>query len=643
MRIRVTDWQYRNIRGLGDQSIELGIPPKRWSLVQMPNGTGKTTTMELIRAVLSEQKFTEDDVRGFRVNDSVKNGAFELGMLIDDDPYRLTLDLDYESGEVKRSTLRPSERGGGRVYGRALPLGLKYLLKPQFTRLFVFDGELAKQIRAVDKTEADRSIKTLYQLDELHALRGRVDRVVQKRQEAVASVSSAKSSKGVSQRRNALNEANGVLSRLERKLTKLKKRDAELEEEIEKAEAKIKAHIAQHGDLKEEEQKISSEAEEIRSKVQSAVTNAIRAFRMPTSLSLSTQSRLTELGKILTDARLPKNVSSEFFSELAQKDECICARPIGVEEQRAIYQRKEKYLAQDQIAVISAMKEKLNSNQPPEVSFQSACGELRNLMESRKENEWRRERLLQSLADVDNGEVVSLEQRLGDLRGELDDLYIEIEKLETKNTDRQKHLGCSTQNNISLARKRADECRKKYEVASNSYRLARRRDVLVDQLKEIEKRTLNTVRDTIRRETNKRLETLVQMEQLRVSKIDGALSLTSDNIAERTRVSEGQSLSVAYAFLTSLLSEAPFELPFIVDSPAVSLDLDVRREVGRTIPGLFEQMIMFVISSEQAGFADTFYNRMDTCFVTLSKAPSGGVICEYGVEAFKKRAEKGPT
>ena len=158
MRIRVTDWQYRNIRGLGDQSIELGIPPKRWSLVQMPKGTGKTTTMELIRAVLSEQKFTADDVRGFRVNDSVKNGAFELGMLIDDDPYRLTLDLDYESGEIKRSTLRPSERGGGRVYGRALPLGLKYLLKPQFTRLFVFDGELAKQIRAVDKTEADRSI-----------------------------------------------------------------------------------------------------------------------------------------------------------------------------------------------------------------------------------------------------------------------------------------------------------------------------------------------------------------------------------------------------------------------------------------------------------------------------------------------------
>ena len=171
-------------------------------------------------------------------------------------------------------------------------------------------------------------------------------------------------------------------------------------------------------------------------------------------------------------------------------------------------------------------------------------------------------------------------------------------------------------------------------MAESSFRLARQRDVLVEQLSRIEKKALNILRETIRVATNKRLENLILLEQLRVSKIDGALSMTSDRVAERVRVSEGQSLSVAYAFLASLLSEAPIGLPFIVDSPAVSLDLDVRREVGRIIPDLFEQMIMFVISSEQAGFADGFYGRNDTCFVSLGEAPGGGILCEYGVEAF---------
>ena len=642
MRIRVTDWQYRNLRGLGNQSIELGVPPKRWSLVQMPNGTGKTTTMELIRAVLSGQSLTVEDVRGFRADDTVTDGTFELGLLIDDTRHRLTLAFDFESGGYQYSTLRPKERGGGRELGRVLPVGLKYLLKPDFTRLFVFDGELAKQIREVDKAEADRAIKTLYQLDELGALRLRVENVVAKRQDAAASVSSAKSPKGLTQRRNALNGAKEVLSKLERKLAKLKRRETEFNQEADKAKARIKAYIAENGDMRAEEQEIDSEAGAIGIALQSAVDKAMRAFRLPATLSTTTRSRLSDLGKTLTNARLPKSVSSEFFSELAQKDTCICARPIGVAERASIYLRKDKYLAQDQIAAISTMKEKLNNSGEPETPFQSACDTLREQIEARKINEWRRNKLIQSLADADDGEVAGLRERLGQINTELDGLHAAIEKLETKDLVRQQLHGCRPENNIPLAKKRVAECQKKLEVASKSYRLARQRDVLVRQLNGIEKRTLEALRETIRSETNKRLETLVQMEQLQVSRIDGALMLASDRVAERKGVSEGQSLSVAYAFLTSLLSEAPFELPFIVDSPAVSLDIDVRREVGRIIPDLFEQMIMFVISSEQAGFADTFYEREDTCFVSLSKAPDGGILCEYGVDAFKKRAEEAP-
>ena len=599
--------------------------------------------MELFRAVLSAQSLTVEEVRGFRADDAVKDGGFELGLLIDGRQHRLTLAFDFESGNCTYSTLRPKERGGGRESGRVLPVDLKHLLKLDFTRLFVFDGELAKQIREVDRTEADRAIKTLYQLDDLSALRRRVEKVVAKRQDAAAAVSSAKSPKGISQRRNALNDAKEVLSRLQKKLSDLKKKESDLEEEASMADQKISAFIAENGDLKAEEEKIASEATTIRSDLQSAANIAMGAFRLPTTLSVTIQTRLSDLGKTLTDARLPKSVSSEFFSELAEKEICICARPIGVEERVAIYGRKDEYLAQDQIASISAMKERLKNSGEPETSFQSACDALRIHIEARKINEWKRDKLIQALADADNGEVARLRERLGQIDTELDGLRDEIEKLESKDSASQRLLGCRYDNNIPMAMKRRAECQEKLEVASKSYMLARQRDVLVGQLNEIENLALQELRETIRTTTNKRLESLVQMEQLRVDKIDGALSLTSDRIAELKGISEGQSLSVAYAFLTSLLSEAPFELPFIVDSPAVSLDLEVRREVGRIIPDLFDQMIMFVLSSEQAGFSETFYERDNTCFVSLSKAAGGGILCEYGLEAFKQLAEETPT
>ncbi len=605
MKIRVTDWLYRNLRGIGvgEQSIDLGMPPKRWSLVQMPNGTGKTTTMELIRAVLSGRAFTPQEVREFRADDGVTDGGFELGLLINDKLYRLTLTFDFNSGDFSYSTLRTKKRRGGQKSGRALPLALKHRLKSNFTRLFVFDGELAKEIRAVDRAEADRAIKALYQLDDLDTLKRRVEKVVKERQDAVSSLSHSKSQKGLTRTRNALADAEKELARLKKLLSKFKSQQSELEKEKKTANDKISTHIAENGDLKAEEQKIESEAATIRSDLQIAVSGAMNAFRSPVRLSSTIRARLNDLGTMLTDARLPKSVSSEFFSEVAQREVCICGRPIGDEERAAIDKRKERYLAKDQIAAISTMKMGLRNSSEPETSFQTACGALTTQIEARKTNAWAREKLIQELADADNGEISTLSKRLVEIDADLRHLRPKIERLETKR--------------IPAAKKKRDECNKKFKVASASYRLTRQCEVLVRQLSEIEKRTLQVLRERIRKETNERLASLVQMEKLQIAKIDGALMLTSDRVAERTGVSEGQSLSVAYAFLTSLLSEAPFQLPFIVDSPAVSLDLEVRREVGRIIPDLFEQMVMFVLTSEQAGFSETFYERGNTCFVSL--------------------------
>ena len=631
MKIRVTDWLYRNLRGIGvgEQSIDLGMPPKRWSLVQMPNGTGKTTTMELIRAVLSGRAFTPQEVREFRADDKVMDGGFELGLLINDKKYRLTLTFDFNSGDFSYSTLRTKERRGGQESGRALPLALKHRLKPNFTRLFVFDGELAKEIRAVDRAEADRAIKALYQLDDLDTLKLRVEKVVKERQDAASSLSHAKSQKGLTRTRNALADAENVLAGLKKELSDLKTKQSELEKEKKTANEKISTYIAENGDLKAEEKKIESEAATIRSDLQIAVSGAMNAFRSPVRLSSTIRARLNDLGTMLTDARLPKSVSSEFFSELANREVCICGRPIGDEERAAIDKRKERYLAKDQIAAISTMKMGLRNNGEPETSFQTACGALTTQIEARRTNAWAREKLIQELADADNGEVSTLSKRLVEIDTELRHLRPKIERLETKR--------------IPVAKKIRDECNKKFEVASASYRLTRQRDVLVRQLSEIEGMTLQVLRERIRKGTNERLDSLVQMERLQIAKIDGALTLTSDRVAERKGVSEGQSLSVAYAFLTSLLSEAPFQLPFIVDSPAVSLDLEVRREVGRIIPDLFEQMVMFVLTSEQAGFSETFYERGNTCFVSLSKVPGGGILREYGLAAFKRLAEEAPA
>lgn len=644
MKIRITDWRCENLRiGKGIESIELGNPPARWSLIQMPNGAGKTSTMTLIRAVLGGEKLSPESVRGFRASDTVEAGVFELGLLIDgrhqDAPkrYRLTADFDFNDGSYRYSTLRAEPRGGGREPGLLLPSDLKHILRSEFIKLFVFDGELARDIRDLGKAAADRAIRTLYQLDDIATLRQRVGKAVKERQDLLARTS-AKTKQAVSRHRTLVARATTVLRSLESALTDKASSHAALRKELKDVRTKIDSHIARNGDLEERRSQLVSQAHDLAGDIRMSTSQAFLAFRNPAILSSVIRSRLKDLGETLTRARLPKSVSSDFFEEIADDGECICGRPIGDTERAALSQRKEQYLAQDQISAIATMKERLNSTAATGTSFLDSCDILQTKLETLQANEKAMARLRQEAEERGDEDMRPLTERENAIKFELATLEAEIERLKTGDAVTQGAHQCTKENNIPLARQYRDERQKILDEVLESYELSCRRDLLLDQLQRIEQTALEDLREVIRQETNKRLTTLVPLEDLRVAKIAGALELGSKKASTKDDVSEGQSLAVAYAFLTALLSNAPYDLPFIVDSPVVSLDLDVRKEVSRLIPKLFGQMILFVISSEQAAFAETFYEREDTRFVTLRQTANGHVETHYGLEEFRRHS-----
>ena len=69
MRIEIAGWESEGLR-CPDVAVDLrrGGQVPSVSLVQMPNGTGKTTTLELLNAALSgsAQDWRPEQVRGYR-------------------------------------------------------------------------------------------------------------------------------------------------------------------------------------------------------------------------------------------------------------------------------------------------------------------------------------------------------------------------------------------------------------------------------------------------------------------------------------------------------------------------------------------------------------------------------------------------
>jgi DNA sulfur modification protein DndD len=635
MQLRVTGWRYENIRGgIRDVVIDLRDDP-RWTLIQMPNGTGKTTTMTLLRTALTGVELTPAEIADMRADDGAEEGLFELRLDIDGKPHRIQVILDFVGRTCGFNTIRAQEQSGGSEPGLHLPLALKRLLSPEFVKLFVFDGEFAKDIRAVGKDRTTTSIRTLYRLDQLDRLRKDITKLVADEQARASEVSNASKQQGLTRLSNSRDEAVALLKGLQKKQRAHVREEGEKRTRLEEVSRAIAVRNAQDERYRKRRAELDGELGEHESSIRELTTAALSAMRTPTKVSPALLTRLRTLGDRLTTLQLPKTISSEFFHELARSKFCVCDTPIGEKEKTAIIAGASRYLAEDQITVINRMKKTVRESDATGSEFGESAAELRKRLRLLRGVQQSLDSLQQEQVAGGDTELDALLKEQAELKRRLEELARDMEMLGTSDRTRQATLQASWKTNIGLCRAEVKVREGKLATATNTFNFvnaAQRVTGLVDKVAED---ALERLRESVRVATNEKLERLAASEPLRVARIGTALELSSEGHSAKGGVSEGQSLSIAYAFLTSLLSQAPYKLPFIVDSPAVSLDVQVRREVGEIIPELFDQMIMFVISSERDGFADAFYARQDVRFITIWRDGATGSRMEEGLDAFR--------
>lgn len=632
MDVRILGWRYQNIRGMRDVTIDLGDQPPRWTLIQMPNGTGKTTTLTLMRVALSDEELSVQNIRSFRPDDQTDAGEFQLRLSVDGERCWLFVKFDYDTGTLRRFTSRAATDAGGLEVGRRLKGNLQDLLTPAFTRLFIFDGELAKGIRDLSKDEASRAIHTLYRLDRVDNLRGAVQRVLQSEQEA-----KAKTERGLGNLTGRYKTAESTLEELKQRKTDVYNLIESTKDAVLKLQTQKNERISMDSDARRRLVDATQAKAEVDVKIVGLNKDLLSISRNPAALADRIRTRLTALGSRLHQLKLPKTTSAEFFRELALARDCICGRPIGDTEREVITSRASEYLAENEMGVINAMKNALRNSDSAAnpVQFAEKLDSLVCAMRDRRETNQLLDKIAAEREEAGDAELEYLREELRTKEGALRGYQEEFRRLTTSSRVEQDQFGFDWKQNIPLCEAELEEKVRQYNAALRTMRLHDQSQFVANLLRDIEERASTKLRDRVQIATNVKLESLIPGEHIRVARIGKALELASDQRKSKESVSEGQGLAVAYAFLASLFQDAPYRLPFVVDSPAVSLDTRVRREVADLIPGLFEQVIFFVISSEREGFADSFYGRAGARFITIESTASGVTSITEGIEAFK--------
>lgn len=633
MRLRIEEIQYKNIREFGDLKLDFTRDETNdthhISLVQMPNGTGKTTTMGLIRHLILGTEFEDEgQVKDYQPEYNPDSGQFSIAFATESKRFRLQMNLDYNSGTVSYNHTSPQREGGGFNPGHSLPLSLEDTITESFVDLFIFNGELTEKFTNTSEDNAETALKIVNRLDRIETQRDRIYRRLKAKQEDAG----ATTEQGLKTLSTELKKREKKIRDLKSKRDDLKVEVKKHSEEISSLEKEREEIIAQDQESFERYQELEEKIDQLEQSLNNQTRQLLSDMRRPSRLSERLNDDFTELLEHMTILKLPKSTSEEFFNELAEEDQCICGRELTESHRENIKSNAQDYLSDEDIGVLNALKEQLRNT--------GGAADLDPVFNSLSETrqELKQAQMEQDGLDLENPELEKRKQELTEMikdeEQKRDEKKQQIELLTTDDKGKRDQYGLDWKSSIPLAKHELNKYQEKVEEATDTVEYSKKADRLEKMFDRFIGQSLEQLKSHQIARTNERLRQILGLSEVQIESIDDSIKLEG-----KSGSSEGQSLSVAYAYLSTLFEGSHIDFPFVVDSPAVSLDHKVRREVATIVSELFDQLVAFVISTEKEGFVENLEPRLnegqqDIQYFTIHKTEAPGEVRKHTDEEF---------
>jgi len=586
--------------------------PRSITLIQMPNGTGKTTTLSLLRAALSGSATNEQWSRA-RVMEFQKRGGsdpsglFELRLLLNDKRVTIILDFDFEYGRIYYKTTRAH----GQIEGFDPPADFRRFMNEDFVKFYVFDGELADNLLSREHTDAQKAVESLFQIHLLEKLSQKISEYWDEQTRNVT----AKDQTGYTRRTNRLDKWRSRQHELEQRQSDYKSELAIVNNNLLEQQAKYDNQIKKEADRAERMRAAETSVAKLEQSVHESAQGVLDTIRDPHAISPRFASAMYELKQGLDRVKLPESAAREFFEELAEEETCVCGRPIDPQTKLAIKERARQYLGSDDVSLLNNMKSAIT--EAVGQSRSAAANELSRAIDALSDKVGAERKARNELDDLkldaerSDPDVMHAKEEIDRLAAERDHLEAELDCFDGKDEmirfDRIGSIDPDRISSIETIREGVGILEEQVEEAAGTLSLRRKRNILTAILGEAHNGARHHIASEIKDETNRRITMLMPDNRIRIEEIDHCIVLKG-----QASGSAGENLSVAYAFLATLFNRSgEHELPFIVDSPANPIDYDIRSKIGQLAPALAEQFIAFVISSEREKFLPSLQRATD--------------------------------
>jgi DNA sulfur modification protein DndD len=616
--LRLLGWSATGLR-CPDHNIDLTSgdkAPYPISLIQMPNGVGKTTTLTLLRAALSgaAASWDAETIRGFRKPSSDCGiGTFQVRALVGTSRLTIQLVLDFNDGSASYSTTF----GAGKTPSFDPPASVLRFFTPNFVNFFVFDGELAEHLLSSQHGDARKVVQDLFRLDGFVTLTDRLH-AYWKRMTA----GKATEDRGLARRQNKVLRLKERINTLEALRAEKQTARQNAIEELDQLKKTFHSSIENQGRDQQRLTAAELQYDEACDRVKELEQQVLALASDPASLSPYFAEAMVSLRASFDKVKLPETAAREFFEELAAEAVCICGRPLDDASRKLLTERATQYLGSDDVALFNAIKSDIASQvdpllHPQEDELVAALNDLQKSVRERDEARTSLDALKTEIASRDP-KLRQLQDRISDLEGRVKEYSISLDEFEDPSDDNTDEATTG----IAVLKRRLEKAELDLAEITNTIQLKAKKDIIDKILRYALEASSRDISEVVRDEANKRIRTLMPHNRTFIASLEGYLRLENKDGA-----SVGETLTVAYAFLATLFNRAEHVLPFIVDSPANPIDLAIRRQIAALVPRLSEQFVAFMISSERQGFLE-YMERNDLPIQYLTLFRKGDATLE---------------
>ena len=502
--VQITGWRSHGLRCPDhDLSLEVDGSGSTYpvSLIQMPNGTGKTTTLQLLRVALSGPsvggRLEENEILALKRRGSTeRDGEFQVRLMIDEKPVTITLRFDFGRGKMEYFTTL----GSGMKDGFHPPRSVESLLTPDVIDFVVFNGELAEQLVDRKHTDAETVIDALFKLHAFQRLLVQVEEYW----EGKTRNRTAREGKGLNRRRNRVNELKRLIKKRKAEQTALQDQLDNVLRRLKDLQRTFKDGLHAHSERQKHVQRLERAEAELRAATErkrAIIEQLVIAIKDPSALAAAVGPRLEKFRISLDQVKLPESAAREFFAELAEQDICVCGRPIDHDSRKQIINRAVLYLGSSDVALLNAMKADIaDANRRKVSSYESLIGQVGNLRTAIGDLSRRRTARDSVAAEAARGDadLEAVQVEIKELEATRMDLAVKLRQFEdaTETTRDEDTLG------LTVLRRRRTEAERMLAEITETLQIKDQRDQLNSILMAARREARRVLRERVRQESN---------------------------------------------------------------------------------------------------------------------------------------------